>query len=294
MTGKDPEMSMIEPTFPTPDLAEAKRFLALLDPSPAAAFGFATVDDDHERSDYKLALRLYGDLDQALCLSGRRKGEQVATLRALTWRTDQGAGVFVSTQALDGHGVTGKHVNRIRSFHGDADTDLQRLTLGQFIQTSGLIPSFMVASGGLTASGGEKVQAYWLVCDCPVDRFETIQAELLEHTGTDPAAKDLARIFRLPGFWHQKRQRPRGWLAFSAATGAAMPWRRSSPACAPPPRCRTPWAIWAPAQASGQAVVPGEVTEAPAAAMMGCANAPSGSAGCCAAWATWPAWQAGS
>jgi hypothetical protein len=35
----------------TPDLTEAQRFLATLDASPGAQFGFATFDDKHERSD---------------------------------------------------------------------------------------------------------------------------------------------------------------------------------------------------------------------------------------------------
>jgi hypothetical protein len=193
------------PTTPiVADLDEAKRFLALLDPDPDTRFGFATFDDDHERADYRQAMRLHGTLDRVVRLTGRRRGEVSGTTGLLGFMQGLGAGVFVTIQALDGDGATGAHVSRIRAFHADADTEAQRVSLGTFIQRSGLVPSILVASGGLTVTGRAKVQAYWLVADCPVDDFEAVQALLLTRCGTDPAARDLARVLRLPGFVHQK------------------------------------------------------------------------------------------
>jgi hypothetical protein len=117
-----------------------------------------------------------------------------------------GAGVFVTVQGLDGTGAKIQHVNRIRALIADADTDEQLASVNRFIAASGLTPSIVVASGGLTASGAEKLQFYWRIDDCLVTQFRELQLLLLSRAGTDPAVKDLARVFRLPGFWHQKRE----------------------------------------------------------------------------------------
>jgi hypothetical protein len=188
-----------------PDLEEARQFLRALDPDPVARFGLGTKDDG-AKADIRLALRIYGNLERAVRLSGQRKGESGDTLAMLNWRIERGAGVFFSVQALDGGGAKTPNVIRVRGFYADADSDGQRQSLRRFIACSRLWPTMLVASGGLTASGKPKVQALWLVDDCPVDAFAAIQAQLLERTGTDPGARDLARIFRLPGFWHTKRR----------------------------------------------------------------------------------------
>jgi hypothetical protein len=190
----------------TPFLDETRRFLAALDPNPGARFGFATFDDNHERGDRRLAMRLYGTLDQAVRLTGGGKGKTSETAGLLSWLQDRGAGVFVTIQQLDGLGATERHVNRVRAFHADADDDQQLENLNRFAKQSGLLPSILVASGGITARGITKVQAYWRLADCPVARFAEVQALLLSRSGTDPATKDLARVFRLPGFIHQKRE----------------------------------------------------------------------------------------
>jgi hypothetical protein len=193
-------------TIDTIDLAEARRFLQALDPNVGASFGFATFDDDHARGDYKLAMRLYGDLNQAVRLTGRRKGEVSETAGLLSFMQRLGAGVFTTVQALDGVGAKEKNVSRVRAVIADADSDEQLRTLRDFIQRSQLWPSIMVASGGVTAGGNAKVQMYWRLGDCPVGQFTEAQALLLSRCGTDPAAKDLARVLRLPGFIHQKRE----------------------------------------------------------------------------------------
>jgi hypothetical protein len=188
-----------------PDLDEARRFLEALDRNPHARFGFGTKDDGGQ-PDLRLAVRAWGDLGWAVQLSGRRKGKEGSLLSLLDWRIARGAGVFVSIQALDGQGAGKANVARIRGFVADADGGEERQSLRRFIECSGLWPSILVASGGITSEGHRKIQAYWLVDDCPVGAFEAIQLQLLERTGTDPSAKDLARIFRLPGFYHTKRR----------------------------------------------------------------------------------------
>jgi hypothetical protein len=187
-----------------PDLDETRRFLHAL--APDERVGFATFDDNHERSDFRLATRLFGTLDQAVRLSGPRKGELCATVSFLGFMQRMGAGTFCAVQRTDGHGATARHVVGVRAFFADADTDEQIASLKHLIDRSGLEPSIVVASGGLTASGAPKIQAYWLIDDCAIADFPALQTLLLSRAGTDPSARDIARVLRLPGFWHQKHE----------------------------------------------------------------------------------------
>jgi hypothetical protein len=50
-----------------------------------------------------------------------------------------------------------------------------------------------------------KYHAYWLTPDCPIERFSELQTRLASCFAGDPAVKDLPRVMRLPGFYHQKR-----------------------------------------------------------------------------------------
>ena len=124
----------------------------------------------------------------------------------LTFMQSKGAGAFIAPQVFDGTGATAKNVTGIRVAITDADSDEQLESQRRFIVQSGVEPSVVVASGGLTASGAEKQQFYWNLSDCPVDRFTALQLLLLSRAGTDPSVKDPPRLMRLPGFPHQKRE----------------------------------------------------------------------------------------
>ena len=69
--------------FAHSDLTEAQRFLSALDPNPNAQFVFATFDDNHDSSDYRLATRSYGLLEQGIHLSGPTKGNSCHALGTL-------------------------------------------------------------------------------------------------------------------------------------------------------------------------------------------------------------------
>jgi hypothetical protein len=184
------------------DLLEAARFLAAID--WGAKFGFATFDDRDD--DPRLAMRLFGDLSEAIRLTGRKRGQLCSTVSTLAFMQSLGAGVFFTVQSLDGGGATKQYVNAVRASVADADTDEQLASLREFIAVTGLEPSITVISGGLTACGAEKVHAYWLLRDCPIFEFPELQTILLSRTGTDPAVSDLARVMRLPGTWHLKSE----------------------------------------------------------------------------------------
>ena len=185
-----------------PDIEQATRFLAILDPSPNAQFGFATFDDKGD--DCRLAIRLYGDLRRAVRLTGSKRGQTCSTIGMLGFMQKLGAGVFVTVQELDGRGAAAANVRRSRAFVADADTDQQIANVQQFISATELTPSAVVASGGRTGSGAQKQQLYWFVSDCPLDVFAKSQALLPSRTGTDTSAKDISRVLRLVGFAHQK------------------------------------------------------------------------------------------
>lgn len=49
-----------------------------------------------------------------------------------------------------------------------------------------------------------KWHCYWKVKECGLSDFTRIQTALATEFGGDPSVKDLPRVMRLPGFWHQK------------------------------------------------------------------------------------------
>jgi len=213
-----------ETSCPPPDLAETWRFLSLLDPSPDARFGFATAAD--RGHDPRLATRCYGTPTSGKRLSGPKRGQPCSPARLLGFMQTLGAGCFVTVQAIDGEGATTPHVTRIRAVIADADTPEQLANLHAFIERSGLVPSITVASGGRTSDGADKLQCYWLMADCHVSTFAALQALLLSRVGTDPAVRDAARLLRLPGFYHIKRE-PR-MTQIIAASGVVYDCRNLS------------------------------------------------------------------
>jgi hypothetical protein len=103
------------------------------------------------------------------------------------------AGVFVTINATNGHGRKAEDVIRVRAVFVDLDgTPLP--------ETWGVEPHLVVES-----SPG-RFHAYWLVSDCPIERFTPIQKAIATKFGGDPSVHDLPRVMRLPGFLHQKAE----------------------------------------------------------------------------------------
>jgi hypothetical protein len=204
-----------------------------------AKFGIATFDD--RGNDPRLSCRLFGDLTSAIRLTGKKAGQRVNTVNFLTFMQGLGAGVFVTINKLDGRGAKAENVIGVRAFIADADDAAQLSGLHQFTARTGLPPTLMAESGGL-AIGPDgaivpKLQAYWFVEGCPLDQFTPAQELLNSRTGCDPSIKDLARVLRLPGFFHQKRD-PR-MTRIVDVTGATYDFAdfvqraRAAPAVAP-------------------------------------------------------------
>lgn len=170
-----------------PDLAQAQRFLDLL------AYGenltFQTFSDKKKQDDHRAATPgskqqnlnrlLYGDLSQHAPM--------------LTQLNHQGAGVFSMVNQGDQKGRKKENVVRVRALFVDQDgAPLEP------VMASAVKPHITVES-----SPG-RFHAYWLVKDCPLEQFTQLQAALAAEFNGDPAVKDLPRVMRLPGFFHQK------------------------------------------------------------------------------------------
>lgn len=160
------------------DLAQTGEFLALLD-ELAETWTFQTFDDDKQRKDKRLAQVIHASLEDA--------AEELIAL------SRRGAGVFVTVNETDGKGRKIGNIRRIRAVWHEDDQGVPR--------DFPLVPSIQVAS-----SAG-KFHRYWLVADdMTTCQFRGVMNALVEDYGSDPNAKDLARVMRLPGFPNQKRE----------------------------------------------------------------------------------------
>lgn len=161
----------------SPDIGEARRFLAML--APDGDVVFQTFDDDEERR----------DADPG---TSKKLAWTTRKFDALASMNDKRAGVFMTVNRVDGDRRKADRVVGVRALFADFDgTDLPHAW--------GLDPSILVN----TSPG--KFHAYWMVDgDFPREEFSAAQRAIASHFGTDPVVIDLPRVMRLPGFWHRK------------------------------------------------------------------------------------------
>jgi putative DNA primase/helicase len=160
------------------DINQAQRFLTLL--AGDEPLTFQTFDDGGTKNP-KLARILHGNLE-----------EHATTLSALN---AQGAGVFVMVNCGDGLGRKAANVTGIRALCVELDGAPLEPVLA-----AGVEPHLTIES-----STG-RYHAYWLVSECAIEQFTQLQAALAAKFNSDPKVKDLPRVMRLPGFWHQKAE----------------------------------------------------------------------------------------
>jgi RepB DNA-primase from phage plasmid len=184
--GREPEVLLYKPVAPKPvdlkpDIEAGRAFLQLL-ASGETRFTFQTFDDDKTRKDPKLATVRHGRLDE------HWKG-----LRNLSL---QGAGVFVAVNETDLQGRRSANILKVRAVWCEADDGAKR--------------EFPLAPSIIVESSPGKFHYYWLL-DVPFDAdeagradFAAIMSVMVARYGSDPNAKDITRVLRLPGFLHQK------------------------------------------------------------------------------------------
>jgi hypothetical protein len=166
---------------------DARSWVSLVAGDPDASMTWQLFDDTAERDPRKARI-LHGTLSEV-------GGE---LLRANL----DGSGVFAAVNACDGNGRKSANVQAVRALFVDFDHAVE--------PTWHVPPSFTVQSG----SGPH---GYWLVDDCPLDGFARAQKRLAAHYGSDPVVHDLARVMRVAGFWHCKRE-PRKAVTIHAGT----------------------------------------------------------------------------
>ena len=160
-----------------PDIDQARQFLALLDPNPAS-FTFQLYP---ERDDCRVkTMILHGSIDQLAA--------------QLITANQAGAAVAVMVNAGDQRGRKAENVVRVRAHFVDLDKP-------------GIDPLFTaeVPPHIVVESSAGKWHAYWLAePGVPLNEFSALQQALAKRFEGDESVKDIARVMRLPGFYHQK------------------------------------------------------------------------------------------
>jgi len=159
-----------------PDFGTAAHFLCQLD-EYAERWTFQTFDDNSERKDPSLAHILHGTLE-----------ERAATLRDLN---ERGAGIFVTINETDLKGRKRENIDRVRAVWQEDDGEGKSLPLEPHI---------------VVESSPGKYHRYLFVDGLEFDEHRCVQQVLVDRYGSDPCAKDISRVLRLPGFYHRKSE----------------------------------------------------------------------------------------
>jgi RecA-family ATPase len=159
--------------------SDTAHFLRLL--AEEESITFQTFDDSTaERG--ALAHILHGRFDE---VQGR-----LSELNAL------GAGVFWTVNATDLQGRRAENIIAVRAVF----VDLDGAPLGP-------VENCSVEPQAIVESSPGRFHAYWLVADCPPDKFRAVQRALAAKFDGDASVTDLPRVMRLPGFEHRKGDR---------------------------------------------------------------------------------------
>ncbi len=163
------------------DLDQARQFLRLLGPN-ASEFCFQTFSDRKPK----------GGPDP---LAMHKTGSFEALKDWLIGMNQRGAGIFVTVNETDGKGRSIPNITSIRAVFRELDIPAEEAGM------IGLEPS------GIVESSPGKTHEYFLCAPAdPLDPadFEGVQRFLVDVAGSDKNARDLARVLRLPGFFHCK------------------------------------------------------------------------------------------
>lgn len=174
--------------------ADAVRFLAAL--APEGGLTFQTFDDA-KRGRRELTRIMHGDY-----------WRHAGTLADLNRK---GAGVFVMVNRGDGKGRKAGNVVAARAVFLDLDGAPVEPVM------AAPIPPPIVCE-----SSPGKHHAYWPVAGMPLADFRRAQQTLAQRYSGDSVVCDAARVMRLPGYMHAKRQSHTSRLLHC---DPVMPWR---------------------------------------------------------------------
>lgn len=109
----------------------------------------------------------------------------------LGWLNGEGAGIYFCVNETDGKGRKAENVVKVRAVYADMDGS----PLEKAMEFN---PSLVVES-----SPG-RFHCYWFTRDVPLNAFGQLQECIIKKLNSDPAVKDLPRVLRVPGFFHNK------------------------------------------------------------------------------------------
>lgn len=159
------------------DLKMAERFLTLLSEDVEDVFSFQTFDDKKEGLTHPKVL--HGSFE--------KHRDELLRLNRL------GAGIFVTVNQTDGKGRSAENITKVRAIFVDLDGSPLQPVL------DGPLPPHII----IESSPG-RYHAYWITEGMDLAHFTPIQKNLCKRFNGDPVVCDLARVMRLPGFFHQK------------------------------------------------------------------------------------------
>ncbi len=145
-------------------------------------FTFQTFDDDKTRKTKRKTL------NRIINAKGAEVKQALDELRKLN---ERGAGIFVCVNETNLKGRKKADIKRIRTIFQEDDH-------GHGLVNCPLDPHIVVETSP------KKFHRYWLTNSIDLDEFNSIQQTMVDHYGSDPQAKDISRVLRVPGFLHQK------------------------------------------------------------------------------------------
>lgn len=172
-----------------PDVGMTKRFLDLIDPDCGGVFTFQTFSDrkaegEKHKGDPNARV-FHGTLDEHL-------DRLVAMQR-------KGAGVFVMINKGDGVVHEPNKTCRAKA------SVVEVRSLWVDLDGAPIEPVLMAYRPDIVVESSPcKWHAYWPTRDCAIADFCSLQSQIAKKYNGDPTMADLARVMRIPGFWHQK------------------------------------------------------------------------------------------
>jgi len=154
----------------------------------------------NQNSHYAIFMDAFGTHHsfQTFCDKGKNKrlvkqfhGTLEQHINELWELNKQGAGVFFTVNQTDLQGRTTKNITKVRSVF----IDLDGAPLPEHFE---LQPHFILNTSP------DKYHCYWLVEDMPIESFTLYQQALANKFNSDPKVKDLPRVMRIAGFYHNK------------------------------------------------------------------------------------------
>ena len=207
-TNKCAETSQADTTCPELQIAEHQASLDIPSKEKALSQTLTFLIELDQSGDPTFNIEHYTDLPKGQPkpkpdpLRGRYANLSLAGVEQLLPRlmkiNEQGGGIFVARNQCDGH-RNEQNISRVRGVHADMD-EVTPAQIEAVIRA--LEPSIIVQS-----SSKNRCQLYWQLADgeeLSKDEAKSINQCIVQYYGADPAAVDVSRLLRLPGFKHMK------------------------------------------------------------------------------------------